>query len=220
MLYTHAGQVKGYLGRHLAAQQLIGCRVGRGRVAHHLEAAECWGECLCLLMDRDARPPPPGAVYEGSVCRVHQTDDRVVDMAGEGHGEGGVGSAVTDIRYLWRIDHLVRFVAEIDPDIALHLAAGIATHPDPLDIELLSFEQGWNRGTAPLSIEASAVIAALDLAAIEGAGRQRNTTMRADVAQGEGVTVGVAGDQDRFAQQCLRDHRPPFQQVAPLREIP
>jgi len=59
-------------------------------------------------------------------------------MAGEAQGEGKIRAARSDLRNFRRIDRRVRFVAEPDPDAALHLAAWVALHADPIDIELSS----------------------------------------------------------------------------------
>src|ERR1700730_834098 len=72
----------------------------------------------------------------------------------------------------------------------------------------------------PIGSEPPAVVAALDLAAVEMAGRQWHAAMRADVAQRENRAVAVAPNEDWFAQHDPRENPAAPQQPARRRVVP
>src|SRR5579871_2022304 len=65
--------------------------------------------------------------------------------------------------------------------------------------------------TGPGGVEPPAVIAAFDLASVEPPGRKRHAAMRTNVAQGKDRAVGVAADQQRFAEHDLGPHLSRFE---------
>ena len=172
-------------------------------------------------MHRMARSPPPGAVHERAMRRVHQPDHRVVDRGAKAHGfdearRGRFGKAVEprDLR------RPARVVAEIDPDVALRLASRVTRHAHRRQIELLTLGERRDRGAPPIGRKAPAVIAAFDLAAVELAGRERHAAVWADVAQREDGAALVTPDHDRLAQhdpgeQPARPQLPPGHGVIP-----
>ena len=78
-----------------------------------------------------------------------------------------------------------RPVAEEHPDVALHLARRIGLDRDAADLELLALDQRRDGGAPPAGIEAPAVIAAFDLAAVEPSVAQRDAAMGTNVAERE-----------------------------------
>jgi hypothetical protein len=220
VLDAHAGQLEGDLGLGRAAQETIGVGVARRAMAQHGEAEGRRAERLLLGVDRRARAPPPGAMDERPMRRVHQADHRVVDGRGKRYALEDVGRTLADIGQQRHRRRGVGIVAEIDPDVALPLERRIALHLDAGDVELLLRHQRRNGGAAPAAVEAPAVIAALDLAAVEAAAAQRNAAMRADVSEREGRAVIAAAEQQRLAEQRLRHHAPAPERRARQGEIP
>src|SRR5580704_15767416 len=72
----------------------------------------------------------------------------------------------------------------------------------------------------PVGLEAPAVIAAFDLAAVEMADRQGHAAMRADVAQREDGAVAVPPEHDRLAEHRAGEQLSPPQPPARRRVIP
>src|SRR6185312_1044702 len=203
-----------------AAQETIGGGVTRWAMAQHGEAERRRAERLLLGVDRRGRAPPPGAMDEGPMRRIHEADHRVIDGRGERDALEDVGRALADIRQHRHRRRGAGILADIDPDVALPLERRIALHLDARDVELLLRHQRRDGGAAPAAVEAPAVIAALDLAAVEAAEAQRDAAMRAYVAEREDGAVAAAAEQQRFAQQRLRHHAPAPERRARQGEIP
>ncbi len=172
-------------------------------MAHHREAERRRLERLGLGVRRAAAAPPPRAVDERSVRRVHEPDHRVIDRRLEPGGLDQCRAARADVGQLRDVRRGFGVLTEEHPDVALQLARRIALDLDAPGLEGLAVDQRRDRGAAALGIEAPAVIAALDLAPVEPALGQRHAAMRADVTQREHAAVGRPADQQRLAQDGL-----------------
>ncbi len=209
VLDAHARQAKDDLGLGRAAQEPIGVRIPRRRMAAHREAPGRGREGLGLVVDRTrasatttrdgqrARAPGPSARPRRGRSR-RQT--RRVSTS-----RGAASAEPVDQRDLAapppdRRRNRPRYCpAPRAPDRRrTWTRPGLKAWPG---------DQGRDRGAAPAGVEAPAVIAALDLAPVEIAGAERHAAMRADVAQRERRAGGVAADQHRLAQHHLRHHR-------------
>ena len=73
------------------AEQFVGGGVGGRCVGGHAEAEGNGFEVFGLLVDAAFGAPPPRLMDEGAVGGVHESDDAVVDVAGEVGGEMGGG---------------------------------------------------------------------------------------------------------------------------------
>src|SRR6516164_8809104 len=92
-------------------------------MAAHRKAERGGSERLGLLLDRPARAPPPGAMDEGPVRRVHEPDHRVIYGGGEDHALDEIGQPPVFKAFKKRdLGGRGRLVAKEYPDVALHLA--------------------------------------------------------------------------------------------------
>src|SRR5215467_1562176 len=168
--------------RH-TAQQAIGPRIRRGDMTAHGEAVGRRSEGLALLLDRSARAPPPGTMNEGSVRRVHQPDDGMVDRRGEADVLDEIGRSFVEPVEQRNLRRCGRILAKKHPQVSLHLAHRVVTRTDARWGEALARHERRDRGALPVGVEAPAVIAALDFASIEAAGAERHPAMGARVVQ-------------------------------------
>src|SRR5258708_34962469 len=106
-------------------------------------------------------------MHEGPMRRVHQPNDGMVDRAGKAHRLGHGVAVLADIGDLRDLGRVGRIDAEIDPDIALHLARRIARDTYLGGIEVLALGERWNGGAAPIGGEAPAMVKAFELLAVE-----------------------------------------------------
>src|SRR5271165_5488373 len=151
-------------------------------------------------MNRSTRAPPPCAMDKGTVRRVHQSDNGVIDCSGETDAFDEIGVSFGKSVEVRDFGRAGRIATEIDPDVALHLTRPIAADMDTARLKRLARRQrGDQRTTAP-GVEAPAVIAALDLRSVEAAGAEAHAAMRTEVAQCKSGPRRVAADQDRFAE--------------------
>ena len=86
------------LGLRLTAKHRIGPRVAGRRMTDHGEAGLARLERLGLGMDAGGGAPPPLAMHEGSMGRIHQSDDRVIDVSVEDHPVDQLGGAAHHAR--------------------------------------------------------------------------------------------------------------------------
>ena len=84
---AHVGQLEIDLRRNLFAvktQKFIRAAVGRRRVRAHAESVGNRLERFLFFADAAAAAPPPRLVHEGTMRRVHQTDDAGIHACREG----------------------------------------------------------------------------------------------------------------------------------------
>ena len=144
----------------------------------------------------------------GSVRRIHQAHDGMVDMAVEIHGLNDHRRATDDARQDGRLmigrSRAAGIGGDINPDDALLFADRVVADLDTLDIHRLVRRQRRHRGTGAGRIEGPAMIGALHDAALFRAhhltGRQGCCAVRADIADGVGLAIEVTAEQDRFAE--------------------
>ncbi len=223
MLDPDAGKLKGDLRLRPAADDLVAERVPRRRMAFHREAEMRRHEELRLLVDRRPRAPPPRGVHEWAVRRVHQADHGVIEKAGEIHDLANRGNL--RVAYVGEERGRRRRIlgprrGHEDPDAALQLVHGVGVHPDVCRVDPLFAGQRWDQRARAGAVETPAVIAALDLLAIEFAVGEWHRAVRADIAQRERPSVIAASENDGFAQQRLRDHSSWLQRRGRERIVP
>jgi hypothetical protein len=110
------------------------------------------------------------------MLRVHQSDDRMVDMAGE-------------FENLYQSGSVCRF------------ANRIALDPYPRHVHLLVADQRGNAGTHTVGAKAPAMVTALNRTASHTAIAEGDTTVWTDITQSEGGAIGLASTDHRLAQQ-------------------
>ena len=152
--------------------------------------------------------------------RIHQPDGRVVEVAGEKHVLEDLGTALADLGHDRHLGQGTALLAEVDPQIALHLAARVALHVNAGEIGAIFVDEGRNGRAPALGIEAPAVIAALDLAAVEAAVRKRNAAMGTETSEREGPAIARPAEQQRLAEKGHPDRSPRLQTLAGQREVP
>src|SRR5215813_11552983 len=137
-------------------------------MARHRKAEWGRGKRLGLLMNGPARAPPPGAMDERAMRRVHEPDDRVVYWGCESHAFDQIGRARGCNSFEQRdLRSSRRLVAKEYPDVALYLPRLVAAGPDPVGREGLAGHERGDHGATAARIEPPAVIAALDLTPVE-----------------------------------------------------
>ena len=195
---ARARQLEADLGRDLA-EEFVCLGIRRRAMPQHREAPVRRRELFGFLVHRLLRSPPPGAMHERAVSRVHQPDDRMVDRARKQAAFHEPLVRTIDVRdhgnLRQRIGQREFVFRHENPDVALHLATGKAAHEDSVEVKLLRWQQRWDVSAGSGAIESPAVIATFDLAAVEVSVAQRNAAMRADVAHREDFAVRVAAQQ-------------------------
>ena len=93
-------------------------------------------------------------------------------------------------------------IGDVDPDETVLLFAGIAAGVDAIDFQILiGGERGDQLALAVVNVELPAVVSALEIFTVEVAAVERHAAMRAGVAQGEGLALAVAADDQRNFEQ-------------------
>ena len=133
----------------------------------HGKTARRRAEGLGFFVDGPPRPPPPGLMHERPVRRVHQPNDRVVNMARKFYGFAQARHPVAKFRHDGRVTRINAVIAEKDPDIALHFSARVGLHLHPVDIELLIRYQRGDGRASPVAAKAPAMVTAFDFLAVE-----------------------------------------------------
>src|SRR6476660_281109 len=140
-----------------------------------------------------------------AVCRVHQTDNSVIDGAGEiggqvsqfvllaenrnpGRGKGRLNRPGESGSRRW-------WFGNVDPDEVIMLFAGVAPGVDAVDLQFLIRSEGGDKpALACMSVKPPAVVAALHLPPIENTTRKRHATVGAGVMQCERPALAVPSD--------------------------
>ena len=156
--------------------------------------------------------PPPGLVDERSVGRVHKADDAVVDA--DGHFGLKVGEVVFLAKLLDGGSGLAGFdwlgesgarrdgIGEVDPYEIVLLFARKTSGVDAIDFHgLIRGERGDQLALAVVNIELPSVIRALEILTIEFSGIERHAAMGAGIAQGEGMSLTIAADDEGNLKQ-------------------
>ena len=82
-----------------------------------------------------------------------------------------------------------------NPDEAVVLFAGIIAGVDAIEFQVLIGGEGRDElALAVVYVELPAVVSALEILSVEAAAVEGHATMRAGVAQGEGLAKAVAAD--------------------------
>src|SRR5271170_7129322 len=128
-------------------QEFVGSAVGAGSVGAHAEAGGDWLEILLLFVNAVAGAPPPGLVDKRPVRRIHETDDAVVDAAGQVSRQVRDLELVAERGYAWhgnpRSDGFGescprgKRVGNENPDVAVLLLAGVAADIDAVGLQSL-----------------------------------------------------------------------------------
>ena len=104
---------------------------------------------------------------KGTVCGIHQPNDGMIDRTRKAHRFDHGVTALADVGNLRDFGRAGRVGAEIDPDIALHLARRIAGDAYLGGVEMLALDERRDGGAAAICGKAPAMVAALDLVAVE-----------------------------------------------------
>ena len=209
MLDAHARQPEDDLGFGRAAQQPVGPRIARRRVAGHRKAERRGGERLGLLLDRPARAPPPGTMDEGPVRRVHQPDHGMVDRRGEADALDEIGRASVEPVEQRDVRGRGRVLAEKHPDVALHLARRIAAGMDAAGRKALARHQRGDQRCSARSCRTASRDSSIrsrrpsKRPALSGMPRCGQRSRSAKALAGR-----VAADQDRLAEHHFRHASP------------
>src|SRR5689334_16823957 len=159
-------------------------------------------ELLLFFVNAVAGAPPPRLVHKGPVGRIHETDDPVIDGAGQFGGEISGLVLVRESGQLrgWKRrvfaasksrTHRARIWNE-HPDEAVALFASEVAGVNAINLEvLIGRERGDQAALSRLRVEFPAVIAALDLASIELTAMQRHASVRTGILQRESSSIGV-----------------------------
>ncbi len=211
LLPAEARQAKGDLGPRPAAQHRIGARVPRRGMAQHGEAFLRRGEDLDLLMRRPPAAPPPLPVNERPVRRVHQSDDGMINVAGERHRlDDTRNSPRAGKSWRWPIRLGGYFVRRPDEQHPLAFADDPPPRANAADVEGLTARERGNGETGAVRREAPAVIGAFHRLAPVGLAREsprrkRRGPMGAGVAQSEGLTRARSPQGQRRAHELAAD---------------
>src|SRR5229473_1561991 len=149
---------------------------------------------------------------EGTVRGIHQSDDAMIDGAGQVGGEIGKLVMLAEFRNLrggsgrgcgLRESRTSRaWVGNEDPDEIIALFAGIAAGVDAVDLQSLIGDERRNQlALAGVGVEPPPVVGAFDLLAVELSIGKRHTAMRAGVAEGKGLALSVASNNQRLFEQ-------------------
>src|SRR5229473_6390059 len=158
------------------------------------------------------RAPPPCLVDERAVRGIHKSDDAMIDGAWQVGGEIGEFVMLAEFRNLRRGSgrgHGLResgagwaWVGNEDPDEIIALFAGITAGVDAVDFQILIGDERRNQlALAGVSVESPPVVGAFDLLAVELSIGKRHTAMRAGVAEGKGLALSVASNNQRLFEQ-------------------
>ena len=128
---------------------------------------------------------------EGSVCRVHQADNSVVDRTVQ---EGrNLNHAIGRRRQRKRRDVgncLIRLlrIGDEHPHIAVSFATGVGRHADLLGLDWRALYQSGNALAAAFVVESPAMIGALHAIVAHVSERQRHAAMRANIPHGRDIS--------------------------------
>ncbi len=200
------------VGIGVQAQQFVRRGVRTGGVSAHAEAVGDGLEIFLLLVDARPLAPPPGLMDKGSVGRVHQANNAVVDTYRHVGGEVGELAFFAELldlgRSRWGLDLLGKAGAcrrrfgDVDPDELIVLFAGVASGINAIDFQSLTCGQGGNElALTSVGVEPPAVVSALDLLSIELPAMQGHAAVWAGVTQGEGLSLMVATEYQRDFEQ-------------------
>src|SRR5215469_13816767 len=159
-------------------------------------------------------------MHKGTVRRVHQPDDGVIDAGAKTDAFKEVGRTPIEAREARGLGRRGRVLAEEHPNVALYFLYRVAAGVDAVGGKGLAWHKRGYLGAASVRVEPPAVIAALDLMPVKPAGAQRHATMRAQIAQRESRARRVAPDQNRRAEHELAQHTPAPQASARDRVVP
>src|SRR5215472_6371870 len=148
----------------------------------------------------------------GSVCRIHEANDAVVDAAGQVGSEIGELVLVTEsrdargglpwIRTTRKSCASGAGLGNENPEKIVVLLTGVASRVDAVDFEFLGGGERWNQlALAGVSVEPPAMIAALELRAAKVAAGERHSPMRAGVLKSEGPALRIASQDQRDFEQ-------------------
>ncbi len=178
----------------------------------HAEAVGDRLEVFLLLVNAVLGAPPPGLVDEGSVCGIHQADNAVVDA--DGHLCLKVSEFIfvaeffdlrSGVRSFFRLGKTCSGragIRDVDPYEIVALLARVTAGIDAVDLEGLIGSERRDRLTlSVVHVELPAVINALEVFSVEIAAVERHTAMGTGVAQGEGMSLAIAADDERDLKQ-------------------
>src|SRR5271166_2275290 len=214
-------------GLAVDAEQFVGRAVSRWRMGGHAEAVGDGLEVLFLFVDAGLFAPPPGLVDEGSVGRVHEADDAVVDVAGQVGGEmrtAGTGAELGDFGrrgLLAGTGASGAGLGDVDPGVSVTLFAGKSGGIDLRGIECVAGgERGDLLALAAGGLEGPSVVFAGELMPVEPSAGKRDAAVRATVAHGEELAVLFSPQHERNAQEHGGVELPAAQRLATHGRIP
>lgn len=168
-------------------------------------------------------------MHERPVCRIHQSDDAVVHIAGQLRSQ--MRTTVTAAEFGQFRDWWQRVpdfhphpaaarLGYVDPGVSIALAAGKRGRVDAARIGVLA-GQGRNlHALAGFRLEDPSVVFAGDCAAIEPSAGERDAAMGAAVAHGENAAVLFASQNQWDPQQHCGGHLPSPEHAATHGGIP
>jgi hypothetical protein len=159
--------------------------------------------------------PPPCLMDDGSVSRVHEADDAVVDA--DGHFRLQIGhlefrTELLDLRRRvgglgWLGETRTRRsgIGNINPDETVLLFAGITSGIDAIKLQsLIGSERGDQLTLSVVHIELPSVVRAFEIFAVKLAAIKWHSAVRARIAKRERMSLAIAPDDERkFQQHCL-----------------
>jgi hypothetical protein len=105
-------------------------------------------------------------------------------------------------------------VGYVDPQVALYFFDLVVPQVKTAEIHLLVGHQRWNFGALAVFVEAPAMVAALDLGAVEAAAAEGHRPVGANIANGKGFALVGAAKQDGLVEQSFGYHLAPLQLAA------
>ena len=168
-------------------------------------------------------------MHKRPVCRVHQPDDAVVDVAGQFRRQMRAAVPVAEgweLRRGWqRIPGLHAYpsatrLGHVDPGVSISLLAGKGGRVDAPRVGVLTGERRDLHALPGLGLEDPAVILAGDRAAVEPSAGERNAAMGAAVAHGKDAAILFAAQHQWDPQKHGGGHLPPPERAAAHGRVP
>ena len=141
-------------------------------------------------------------MHKGTVGRVHESDDAVVDGAVQNRRNLdhaiGFGRERETREFRNRLFRLLR-IREKHPHVPILILAGVGRDADLFGLERGPFHECRNMAAAATGIELPSVIGAFDALSIKVSERERHAAMGAYVAHRRHLALAVTADEDRLS---------------------
>src|SRR6266478_4166755 len=191
----------------------------------HPEAIGNRLELLGFLVNASAFPPEPRLMHERPVRRIHQSDNRMIDVRRKLAGKMRDFVFVTEPRKRRRRRNRLRQSRprsiHINPNVAVALFAWIMSSKNPLHFQLVLRRERWNLHALPAAcIEPPSVVAALHHFSVEPPVRKRYPAMRTGIPHRKYFSLGGSAKHQRHFQEHGLDQLLPTNLCASRRRIP